>query len=511
MNFILKISPPFLRKLDDHLRINHTWIWTTRIHLHIYLSVLGCLFFSLIGMLYRIDITEAPGVHQQDMFLVLLFIPAVILGFFMIYNMSLFNSDKSQGYRFRYQEVLLFLVTFFSFCLPLLIPFSAAFILNERIAGLEEDKQFLADETAFNEGMPFFPSSPYNYQYFPSDSTYLLETVDYTNDELNDYRQHWSRMRDSIFWHRGVFRDARPYLYYTEARTFGRSSYNYRYRPHVLSYFNRDSAYTAYLRKINIARDPAIIIPAIAGMDLLLNKYSEGITVDRQLVLKRFMNHEYKPDNVGGELLETTLNNCTANIYAIEDAKCRNGAAWQTEVWMFLALFIFCFTIVYRVYKNVHWQQLLIAVAIIIGGLSIIAIFEDAFRTYGNIFLNTGMFLPLVLLFLSIKGFSIRSFSWVLSQANILLSGFLPFYPVIILYYLNRYFNILECSFFDRYKEILGEPSGYQRVVYNAEYYRLVKTIWFCTFSFGILSYVFIWNCYLKALYLRYWSLPKNK
>jgi len=509
MNFILKISPPFLRKLDDHLRINHTWLWTTKIHLHIYLSVIASLLFSVIAMLYRVDITAAPGLHQQDIFFVLLFIPAVILGLFMIYNMSLFNSDKSQGYRFRYQEVLLFLVTFFSFCLPLLIPFPAAFILNDRISALEEDAQFIADERDFNEGVPFFPTSPYNYQYFPSDSVYLFATGNYNDSELNSHRQQWGRMRDSIFWHRGVYRDARPYLYYTDDRLFG--PYNYRYTRLDFPYVNRDSIYNAYLRKINIARDPAVIAPAIAKMARLLNKYSEGIAVDQQLVLSRFINHEYKPDNMGGELLDETLRNCIANISAIEDAKCFNCAAWQREVWMLLALFIFCFTIVYRVYKNVHWQQLLIAVAVITGGLAIIAIFEDAFRTYGSIFLNIGMFLPLVLLCVSIKGLSIRSYSWVFSQANILLSGFLPFYPMIVLYYLSHYFGILECSFFDGYKEIITEPSGYQRVVYNMDYYQLLKTIWTCTFSFGILSYVFIWNCYLKTLYLRYWSLPKNK
>ncbi|MFL5763322.1 MAG: hypothetical protein ACJ77K_05215 [Bacteroidia bacterium] len=456
------------------------------------------------AMIYRVDITDVPNTQRHDSFFILLFIPAVLLGFLIIYNMSLFNSDKSQGIRFRYQEVLLFLITFFSFCLPLLIIFPASFILNVRTAGLETDEQLRRDEVVFNEATPFFPLSEYDYHYFPSDSVYLLNSSSYPDNYESSHREFWELMRDSIFWHRGAFKDKRPYLYYTRLQQFNRnSSYD-----DVLT--DQDSMYLDYLKKVNLKRDPVVAMKHISDMSNLLNKYSPGITLNTQDILRGYMQHEYLT-LMDHSTLEQIVDCATSNIYAIDNAKNRVSLMWKVDVKAVIALFIFCFTIAFRIFKNVHWKQLLIAAAVIIGGTTIMAIFEDTFRTRGNIFANIGMFLPLLLIILSLKGFSVRSFNWMLCQTNILLSFFLPFYPLIVLYFLRKYFDIFEIPYFDRYKELIIEPSGYQRWVYNSEYFRLIKLIWQLTLWTGILSYVFVWQSYLKALFLRYWALPKNK
>jgi hypothetical protein len=494
MNFILKIAPPFLRRLDSHLRINHSWIWTTKIHLHIYLSILLAVFFSIIGCIYQIDLNEVPRISQQNSFFIMLFLPAVFLGAYMIYNMSLFNTDKSHGHRFRYQEVLLFLITFFTFCLPLLIPFPAAFILNSRIADLENDRQFKMDQDAFVMGLPYFPFEYGDYNYFPSDSVYI-NAMRMENDYEIRNNRYYNHMRDSIFWHKGIFKNERPYLYYT-----GNPYWSY-----------RDPMHQDHLIKVNTERDPKVAVADIAKMERVVNKYSKGILLDKQTILDHYLKNYYLKESVVTASQQHSVDVASNNIENIQLAKQRYIHAWSKETHSFFALFIFCFTILFRVFKNVHWKQLLLSFAIILVGLTLIAIFEDSFRMRGRFISNVGLWLPLALLAISVKGFSIRHFNWIYSQANILLSFFLPFFPMIILHYLVLYFNILEIPYFDQYKEIVTEPSGFRHLEYSTEYYLVVSSIWSFTFWLGILSFTFLWNPYLKTLYLRYWSLPKTR
>ncbi|MBA3898872.1 MAG: hypothetical protein H0X62_01470 [Bacteroidetes bacterium] len=156
MKFTQKISPPFLKRADIYLRKNHPWIWATKVHLHIYLAFLLACIFSLVGLFYNIDVNQVPTGNDQDVLFNLLFVPAALFGVFIIYNMSLFNPDKSAAYRFKYQEFFLFLIYIFSFFLPFVIPYSAGLILNERISALVSDETYEQDVTAFNYGRIFF-------------------------------------------------------------------------------------------------------------------------------------------------------------------------------------------------------------------------------------------------------------------------------------------------------------------------------------------------------------------
>ena len=523
MNFILRTAPPFLRKADAYLRINHSWIWTTRIQIHLYLGLILGLVFSIVGLLYSIDLTDVPGSNSQNTFYMILFVPATAFCIYMLYNMSLFNTDKSHAYRFKYQEFFLFLIFFFTFCLPLLIIYPASMILNARIANLVEDDQFETDKEQLNRGLVFFPVSKYEYDYYPSDSLYIYETITHPVNNDNEYNaphlQRRENMKELIFTHSGEFEKSRPKLYYHHSRDWT-NTYSYgRYRRNSMRHhdFNakaaervsiQDSLYRMYIDSVNIYHDPEVAKRHISEMHLLLKKYNGNYDVDKQRILNNFMTNYYKP---GDQRLEIALQTVKDNVTAIYYAKNKYVSAWNLDVFRSLLIFAFCFTLLFQVFKNVHWKQLLLALGIAACLLTLVIIVEVISRFRGEFFALTGVILPFLLLALSVAGFRIKKFHWIFNQANIYLTWLLPFYPLIILAYLANYHQFFGMDYFDRYKVEITNQYGRKDWIYSDAYYILVSKIWHYTFWAGILSYVFLWNSFLKLLYLRYWSLPKNR
>lgn len=535
MNFILRTAPSFLRKADAYLRINHSWIWSTKIHIHLYMTVILGAVFSLVGLLYHVDIRWAPDRSDLNGFFILLFIPAVIFCFYMLYNMSLFNTDKSYAYRFKYQEFFLFIIYFFTFCLPLVIPYSASLILNYRVDRLVDDVQFKKDQVAYNEALPFFPVNSDDYEYYPSDSVYLFETRERAKKEregLSEYSNHyefWESMKDSVFSHTGIFEKTRPKLYYHHSLNwntarhhdhydlFSNRRYDYRDPDYLSVDYNfsgaEDSLYAQYIEHTNLVHDPAMAEKHIAEMDELLKKYTVTKGIERQKIRDQYAGNYYIPEEarVQTDAREALMQLTEMNISSIHSAKMKYAYVFDGEIYLGLWIFIFCLTVLFLLFKNVHWKQFLLAIAINAALLTLVIIIEVISNGRGEFIGALAVLLPLIFLFVTIAGFYINRFSWFFNQVNIFLTVILPFYPLIVLSYLQYMRNIFEIEYFDRYKIPVVNSMGYTEWLYNTEYYELINTIWTWTFIGSILLYVFVWNSYLKLLYLRYWSLPKNR
>ena len=82
----------------------------------------------------------------------------------------------------------------------------------------------------------------------------------------------------------------------------------------------------------------------------------------------------------------------------------------------------------------------------------------------------------------------------------------LPFFPVMILGYLDEVLDIFEIDFFDKY--LVSDPSRYRP--YSEEYYELIDAIWLNTFWAGLILFYLIGLPYLKKIFLRLMSLPKT-
>ncbi len=537
MNFALKISPPFLRKLDAYLRINHSWIWTTRIHLHIYIALLLSVLFASLGLVYHISINDVPSVNDQNTFFGLLFIPATVFLIYMIYQMALFNTDKSAAYRFRYQEFSILLIYLFTFFLPLLIPYPASLILNGRISNLVSDNELQRDQNSFNEALIFLPVSNASfYYYYPSDSAYLdtrqsktfrneyydAEEAVNTDDTTISTRRQWALLADSIYHHKGVFKNTRPKLYYRNTRIWSKNSL-YGYNTYMTNDLTestaesnlRDSLFLLYLDKINIVRDPNEASKHISQICELLYKYThfEGGVLDQKTILNDFLKHSYSESYCNNyPFLYNKIYTSTDNITNIYRAKLRDDInAWDKNVLFVLFIFIFCITTIFQIYKNVHWKQVLLGAAILAILFTLICIIEVVSNFDGKFISFAGAFLSLLFLLTTIKGFFIKKFSWVLNQMAVILAFCLPYFPLIILAYLDQHHHIFTISYFDKYLEPFKSHDGTISWSYNKEYRELVTLIWISTFWGGILSYVFIWNSYMKTLFLRFWNLPKTK
>lgn len=521
MNFLKKISPSFLNRFDEYLRINHSWIWATRIHYNTYLAILLSLFFLLLSFLYRMDLTDVVSRYQLSEFFGLLFVPATIFWLYIIYNMALFNPDKSSGYRFRYREFFVFLIYFFNLSLPLLIAYPPSIVLNNRIANMVTDHELVANQNTYCYGVVFFPLTHYDYQYYPSDSAYLerlrlMSIYDRLTaeekDELQAQSHFRSEMKDSIFWHRGVFEKQRPKLYYSQSVAF---SYRHNFvqsridRKAYMEELVTDSVFQLYVERVNVDRDPDIALKGIRGMKELLSKYYGDALMDERTILSNFENNVYYSSR--SKNLNDAIHDVRRNISNIQGAKFRHSPAFEWEVFVGLIVFIFCLTLLFQLFKNIHWKQLILAIAV--SGLLITVLFvmEIMIDTQGHFLISAAAFLPIVFLFLSYQGYSIRKFSWPLNQINIMLNLVLPFYPVIVLFYLDEIHDILRGPYFDQYKEYYTAVSGNTQWRYTEEYYLIIHRIWLTTFWSGLILYVLVWNSYLKSLYLRYWSLPKPK
>jgi len=457
----------------------------------------------------------------------------------MIYQMALFNTDKSAAYRFRYQEFFIFLIYLFTFFLPLLIPYPASLILNERISNLVSDNELQHDQNSLNEGLIFFPvSNAAFYSYYPSDSIYLhqfrkrnnyddayldeTENTSSLSDSTIQKRKEWVALTDSIYFHKGVFANVRPKLYYRNTRMWSRDNF-YNYNTYIRAELNesisetslKDSLFLLYLDKINIVRDPNEASKHIAQLSETISTYSiiKGMELDQKAILNDFLKHNYYQSYCNNYPdLSTIIYSSIDNITNIHRAKLKvDIGSWNADFLFGLFIFIFCITTIFQIYKNVHWKQVLLGAAILAILFTLVCIIEIVFDFNGKFVSFAGIFLSALFLLASIKGFYIKEFNWVLNQAAVILAFCLPYFPLIILAYLDQHHGIFTISYFDKYLEPFKSYDGTISWSYNREYRELVTFIWLSTFWGGILAYVFIGNSYMKTLFLRFWSLPKVK
>ncbi|MBA3901478.1 MAG: hypothetical protein H0X62_14950, partial [Bacteroidetes bacterium] len=323
----------------------------------------------------------------------------------------------------------------------------------------------------------------------------------------------WTVFKDSIYYHKGIFDKNRPKLYYHSSLYFKAPYYKYN------SYDNErnllaeqeEIEFRNYNKKMNLERDTVIAKVNIEAYCSLLKKYYKDTIIDTQAIFYDFVNHNYRIDKYRDNYFERSYYETKMNINSIGAAKNRNISTWSPSVIIGIALFAFYFAVVFQVFKNVHWKQLLLAAAIGTLLFTLVIITDVVSRSNFKIIPLFTALIPLLLLLISFFGTYIKRFSWILNQANILLSFLLPFLPIIILNYLDSYHKIFTIAYFDQYKVEFLINDGFKEMRYSPDYYELVNMIWISVFIFGIGMYLFFWNSYLKHLFLRYWNLPKLK
>ena len=134
MNWILKIAPKWLTKIDVFLRINYVWIWATRIHLMLYFNLLLTLVVSIISFVSPLDLRDLLKVKDLSNFYIPLLIPAFLFMGFYIFQVVLFNPDTRFTKGKSWHSIVVFLCMQLGLFLPFLMPISTAVVLNYKIA-----------------------------------------------------------------------------------------------------------------------------------------------------------------------------------------------------------------------------------------------------------------------------------------------------------------------------------------------------------------------------------------
>tara|TARA_R110002096_G_scaffold434692_1_gene657491 strand:- start:132232 stop:133791 length:1560 start_codon:yes stop_codon:yes gene_type:complete len=518
MNFILKISPAFLKKFDQYLRQNQAWLWSTKIHLNLYFTLLLSLIFILLGLVYSTSPKDPISTEDQNFFFGILFIPATILLGYFVYSMSIYNPDKKAGYRFRYQEFFVLIIYYFTFSLPLLIPYPSSWILSHRVAQLEEVDILEKQAEVFELGAYFFPSKKSNYMYYPNDSIFLekLDGENYRKSPEKDYYEQiriqnraWQEMRDSIFNHKGVFKNERPKLYFEDyLGSYDLHSYaGSSFYPSYMGGFNfeNDESFKRRKKEIVLQNDNKLAKKYIEQFAEIIKTYSYVEEVNMEQVFADYLQNNYF-SSYSQRQLKTAIAKTGFNIYQIRKTQLKRIRSWNLDIYKGLALCLFCITLIFQVFKNSHWKQLLRSILFIGLFYTVVLVIDASSNFNSHLILSISLIFSLILSILSIKGFKLKKFSTFYVQTNIFLNFISPFLPILFLAYLDVIHDFFYWPMFDEYKETnnLGD------YIYGTAHLHIRNLYFNIAFWLGIMSYVFFWNSYLKSLYLRYWSLPKN-
>lgn len=536
MKILRKISPAFLNAFDDKLRSRSPWLWATRIHYHIYISLMCTAFFTLIGAIYRVNLTDVPSRMDQGVFWAVLIVPCIILSLYMLYNMSLFNPDKAGAKRIPYQEFFVLIIYLVTFLMPFAIPYSATWMLDTRTDWLVDDQELYEDAHNLTYADPFLYTGWGEYRYYPSDSIYLefrkkpeLKT-NYYDDEViitphdsllwtlywtNEH--HWSQMRDSILYQVGVFEEDRPHLYFHGGYLdfLGYSHYHGWYYETPIFSDSRDSGadslYQIFVETVNVARSAELAKPYLEKYAGLLEKYgSDTLDVDRGSLLEDYLQNRY----TGGYVhyyLDDADDQSRDNIENLFDAKENRSVIYDDDTFYGTLVFCFCFAVLFSIFKNVHWRQGLLFIAttsLLITLIAVIGVIVDGDEEY---FLSAFTFLPFLFLAISFWGFKLKTFNGFLNQVVMLLNISLPWILIMILVYLDEVHDIFRMPYFDQYKVWYYPEFEKAYLDYSSEYYELISRIWWVVIWGSPIMYILAWNSYVKSLYQRFWFLPRRR
>ncbi|MGB0523833.1 MAG: hypothetical protein ACPGJS_12775 [Flammeovirgaceae bacterium] len=183
MNFLNRLIPDFLKKLDKHLLLNNRLIWETKFHFVVFYGIIGVFTAFFIGACY--PISTARDIPDPEFFVMLSAIPSFILLAFWIYKQYLHTIENNFGGLNKFmgqKRLLIYVVSAMLFIGPSLI---MPFMIHNRIGNLASFEELEADRKILNEGNPFFPiSSKYRYE---TDNIHAYFNCAYNNEYQDDY------------------------------------------------------------------------------------------------------------------------------------------------------------------------------------------------------------------------------------------------------------------------------------------------------------------------------------
>jgi hypothetical protein len=184
---------------------------------------------------------------------------------------------------------------------------------------------------------------------------------------------------------------------------------------------------------------------------------------------------------------------------------------YDAEFYSILFAFIFCFMLVFSLFKNMSWVEFLVGMFVVLLIPILSGIFMAIMRWEEEAVYLTfwGLFATLIVLGIVEKQKNIRR----KRGALLLMIPHLgmAFLPIAILLTLDNVYNFWEWSYFDKY--LIPSPTTHQpdRMIYNFEYRHIKSVSTGAVMLLGYISYVFIfYPLWIKIDWLRFIAKPKK-
>jgi len=531
MNWILKIAPKWLTKIDTFLRINYVWIWATRIHLMLYFCLLLTLFFALIFGIYPLDIKNLLNVRDISNYYIPLLIPAFLLMGFYVFQAVLFNPDKRYTRGKNWHSIVVFLCMQLGMFLPFLIPFSTAVILNVKIANIVSDEEFIKDRNSFLTcGFYLHNASDY-FGYYENDDAYLksdnkiyFEPLFRRNGQnYDDYEK--KALRDSIYFHKGVFKNNRPKLYRNANVTTDDLYLNSEFLKNPFIKTKLDSAVLDFYIEQNINFSDEVAVNQIGKLNYLLSKYSYFDLIDATKIINdkknnnyigynfksstysynNYENYDYTADYYYNSKLND-LNSTLTNIVVAKANFIPRSISSFISVMFYVTYFL---TVLILLFKWINWKQFLLFLLIIGVLLALIGVFEAIFSFRGFLILNIGLLFLIVGFIFTFKSYVSKTFKWWNNQWSIFIFLFMPNIFIFLLGYFSVVLNFWHWDYFKQ-KYYKNQYNGYDwSWQYTEEFYKLQSQVSFYSFHSGLLMFVLLLP-FLHKVFMRLHALPKR-
>lgn len=484
-----RLIPPFLKRLDQYLLLNHPLIWISKIHYILFYGILLNAVSALIGLALPLDL-----MYPQDLALwyFLFSVISVVVLCFWIYRVVIFNVEKKFGNRKWTDEYKLFLLNFSCVFILFSFPFPFATIYNARVANYVTDDVLINDINTLNKA-----------------EAYLV-------NELSNYSSSYDTIENKHYYH---IKSLMQYDLNTPWTIKGDTD---RFR-------NLRSYYQIKLDN-NKTNSKAAIIKRIEEAFEVHKRYGlspQPFDGDAQKVYSRYLelckaspltwetfNHTFAA-NSNSYMIQKIVSN-------ISEAKFKTLFLWRPE--FLLTIFYLCFytTLFILLFKMVNWRQFLITmVALIIIPILLFIITQLLpYYSNGNYYYRSNAFMLLsVILFaiciaFTIKGSVVRkyfnAFDNICSQLFYIT---FPFFPIIIVVLFKQMFGVFGATAFERYNEN-ADYNSYE-YLYNqlmAEYWAKQYNLWLSIAMYGgIIAFVVFLMPLLKQSFVNQLALPRKK
>lgn len=486
-----KLIPPFLRRIDAYLLLNHPVAWISKIHIVLFYGLLTWSLSALSASIIPINLSQT---QDLGLWYFLFTILAVVALCFWIYHVVIFNLEKKFGKRHWTDEYKVFFLNLSCVLIFISFPIPFTSIYNIRVANTVSDEEFINDLNTLNAAEAFVANNINHYE--P-----IYDTVN--NTTFYDLRKPV------------VFDPYTPWAMKTDTLL----------HKDLMSHF-------AIKRMFTVSKSDEQIKTLIHNYKRVWTKYGitqyEFVSEDSLLHRARYL-HTHSPMESGAFY---NFHYNYFNTYELEqifnriaEAKYETLFIWKTEFMNFILYTCFYLSLLVMLFKMVPWKQFLLTVIAFIIIPILLFIISQLFRftssSRDDTYLVLLILTLLVAIFFTGLGFlpsrEFNPFKNICAQITYIA---LPMLPVIILLISKEFYfsNSYADYNYPPYAEVSTSPNT-ANVIYNTWPYIYLQLLdnywrtWFdqwivITLYGGLGLFVVGFMPLMKHLFVKQLSLP---